>query len=368
MKLLLWQIPLLKEMRKAPAQLRLDRDQMLERDYAVKLVGGRPYRNRGWWFPGALMPDFTSEEARQWWTDKRRYLVEDLGVDGFKTDGGEHAWGEDLRYADGSRGGAGNNLYPVLYSAAYHRLFSQVGREGVTFSRAGFTGSQSFPCHWAGDEDSTWDAYRAAIIAGVTAGACGLYFWGWDLAGFSGEIPSAELYLRAAGMACFCPIMQYHSEFNGHRTPSRDRTPWNIAERTGDPRVLPVFRRLAEVRHRLKPYLVAQAKRSIETNRPLMRALVFDHPDDQLVWEWPLQYMLGDDILVAPVVTPGAESWPTYLPSGQWLHLWTGEELTGPKVVEFPAPIDQVPVFIRRGAASKLSRALLPIDYRSAVT
>lgn len=360
LKVLLWQIPLLKQMRNAPTQLRLDRDVMLSRGYNVKLADGRPYHNRGWWFPRALMPDFTSESARQWWTDKRRYLVEELGIDGFKTDGGEHAWGEDLRYADGSRGGAGNNRFPVAYAAAFHQLLREAAHHGVTFSRAGFTGAQSFPCHWAGDEDSTWEAYRAAITAGVTAGACGVYFWGWDLAGFSGEIPSAELYLRAAGMACFCPIMQYHSEFNGHRSPSRDRTPWNIAERTGDTRVLPVFRSLAELRQRLKPYLHSQARGSLETNRPLMRALMFDHPADPAIWDWPLQYLLGDDLLVAPVVEPGVETWTTYLPAGKWTHLWTEEELTGPDVVNMPAPVDHVPVFVRQGAASSLIPALLP--------
>ena len=102
---------------------------------------------------------------------------------------------------------------------------------------------------------STWEAYRASIIAGITAGASGIFFWGWDLAGFSGEIPDAELYLRSAAMAAFCPIMQYHSEFNHHRVPSRDRTPWNIAERTGDPRVLPTYRAFARLREALVPYL-----------------------------------------------------------------------------------------------------------------
>jgi alpha-glucosidase (family GH31 glycosyl hydrolase) len=320
---------------------------MLARGYGVREGDGRPYRNRGWWFPTALMPDLTNTEARDWWLTKRRYLVEDVGIDGFKTDGGEHAWGQDLRYADGTCGSVTNNLYPVLYARAYHELLDDAGVEGVTFSRAGFAGAAAYPCHWAGDEDSTWEAFRASITAGITAGAGGIFFWGWDLAGFSGEIPSAELYLRAAAAACFCPIMQYHSEFNHHRAPSRDRTPWNIAERTGDERVLPVYRRFAQLRRRLVPYLADQARVGVAEGRPLMRGLFFEWPDDGQAWEFPLQYMLGDDLLVAPVVEPGAGEWEVYLPSGAWTDAWNGARVDGPSIVHRVVPIDEIPVYVR---------------------
>ena len=98
---LLWQIPLVAS---DHGQAGHDRRTMVERGYCVQLADGRPYRNRGWWFPGALLPDFTNPEASAWWTAKRRYLLEEVGVDGFKTDGGEHAWGSDLVYADGTSG------------------------------------------------------------------------------------------------------------------------------------------------------------------------------------------------------------------------------------------------------------------------
>jgi alpha-glucosidase (family GH31 glycosyl hydrolase) len=353
-KLLLWQIPLLKARPAPGSQAAYDQKVMVSRGYAVRQADGRPYRNRGWWFPGALMPDFTSVAAREWWLAKRRYLVDELGVDGFKTDGGEHAWGDDLRYADGSRGDAGNNRYPVAYAAAYHELLSSAGRDGITFSRAGFTGSAAYPCHWAGDEDSTWEAFRASITAGLTAGASGIFFWGWDLAGFSGEIPSAELYLRAAAMACLCPIMQYHSEFNHHRQPSRDRTPWNIAARTGDPRVLPIYRRFAELREALVPYLTEQAALSVKTSKPLMRALFFDAPDDPEIWRWPYEYFFGDDLLVAPVTEPDVESCQVYLPRGEWIDAWTGETHLGPLVVNRRAPLQEIPVYVRPGRATEL--------------
>ncbi|GAA3582105.1 hypothetical protein GCM10022419_074640 [Nonomuraea rosea] len=343
-KVLLWQIPLQK-MRPHPRhQAAVDARQLVERGYGVREPDGRPYRNRGWWFPLALMPDLSAPEVRDWWTAKRRYLVEEVGVDGFKTDGGEHAWGHDLRYADGRDGAAGNGLFPVHYARAFGDLLESCGKAPVTFSRAGFAGSQPHGVFWAGDEDSTWAAFRSSIRAGITASACGIVYWGWDLAGFSGGVPGAELYLRAAGASVFMPIMQYHSEFNHHRTPIRDRTPWNVAAQTGDDRVIPVFRRLAELRERLVPYLAEQARQAVGGGAPLMRGLFFDHPRDPGIWRYPLQYKLGDALLVAPVTEPDMPEVTVYLPEGEWIDVWTGAALTGGGEVRLPAALDRPPV------------------------
>jgi alpha-glucosidase (family GH31 glycosyl hydrolase) len=156
-------------------------------------------------------------------------------------------------------------------------------------------------------------------------------------------------------MACFCPIMQYHSEFNHHRQPSRDRTPWNIAERHGDPSVLAVFRRFAHLRERLRPYLEAQGRASVERRRPLMRALLFDWPTDPRVWAFPYQYLLGDDVLVAPVVEPGCTTWDVYLPAGDWVDAWTGMRLSGPVEVTRTVPLDEIAVYVREAAWGELA-------------
>ncbi|GII91115.1 glycoside hydrolase family 31 protein [Sinosporangium siamense] len=355
-KVLLWQIPLQKMRPHPTGQARADADVMVARGFGVREADGRPYRNRGWWFPLALMPDLTNPEARKWWLDKRRYLVEEVGVDGFKTDGGEHAWGHDLRYFDGTQGAESNNLYPVHYAKAYGDLLRECGKAPVTFSRAGFTGMQAHGCVWAGDENSTWAAFRHSVTAGITASACGMLYWGWDLGGFSGEIPTAELYLRAAAMACFSPIMQYHSEFNHYRKPLVDRTPWNIGERRDDDRVIPVFRSFAKLRDRLVPYLSAQAK----AGPPLMRGLFFDYADDARVWEWPLQYMLGDALLVHPVTEPGATVWRTYLPEEQWVDVWNGARMAGGTVVTRDVPLDEVPVYCKVESWSALKGIFHP--------
>lgn len=346
-KVLLWQIPLMKLRPHPSGQARADADAMLRHGYGIREADGRPYRNRGWWFPLALMPDLTDPEARRWWLDKRRYLVEDLGIDGFKTDGGEHAWGHDLRYADGTRGDVCNNLFPVHYAAAYGELLASAGKAPVTFSRAGFTGGQAHGAHWAGDEDSTWEGLRSAVVAGLSAGACGVTHWGWDLGGFSGEIPDAELYIRATQFAVFAPIFQYHSEYNHHRTPSRDRTPWNIAERTGDPRALTVFRTYAHLRERLVPYLHAQSVAGLRRGEPLMRSAALFGDGSPQAWEQPDVFLLGDDLLVAPVTEPAAASRSAYLPAGEWVDVWTGERVTGGRAVVRPTPLEEIPVWCR---------------------
>jgi alpha-glucosidase (family GH31 glycosyl hydrolase) len=354
-KVVLWQIPLQKTEHDlgdvAPdSQVLVDGRVMVEKGLAVREADGSAYHNRGWWFPQALMADLSTPEGRDWWTAKRRYLVEDLDVDGFKTDGGEHAWGHDLRYGDGRRGDEGNNLYPVHYARAFGDLLRSCGKAPVTFSRAGFTGSQAHGIVWAGDEDSTWEAFRSSVTAGITASACGITYWGWDLAGFSGPVPDGELYLRAAAASTFMPVMQYHSEFNHHRRPLRDRTPWWVAEVNEDPDVVDVFRRYAVLRERLVPYLADQARQAVADGLPLLRGLFLDHHEDPEVWRWPAEFTLGTDLLVHPVTEPGVTTWPTYVPAGRWVDVWDGTVVDGPAVVERAVPRDLVPVYCREGA------------------
>lgn len=349
-RLVLWQVPLLPTGPELGAEAQADARVMAERGYGIREADGSTYHNRGWWFPNALMPDLTNPDARAWWLDKRRWLIRDLGVDGFKTDGGEHAWGSELRYADGSRGDEGNNRYPVAYAAAYGDLLRSEGKAPITFSRAGYTGSQAHGLHWAGDENSTWAAYRHSLNAGITAAACGIVYWGWDIAGFSGPVPEAELYLRATAASTFLPVMQYHSEFNHHRRPLRDRTPWNVAEASGDDRVLPVFRRFAQLRERLLPYLAESARTAVTTDRPLLRGLFFDWPADTEAWSRPWEFLCGDDLLVHPVTEPGADTWTTWLPEGDWVDVWSGRPCAGGSLDTREAPLDLVPVYCRAAA------------------
>lgn len=355
----LWQIPLMKLRPHPEGQAKADARAAVRQGVLIREPDARgalrPYRNRGWWFPLSYMPDLTDERAASWWTEKRRYLVDEVGIDGFKTDGGEHAWGRELEYLDGTSGDEANNRFPVAYAKAYGDLLRSSGRAPVTFSRAGFTGSQAHGAFWAGDENSTWDAFRWSMFAGLSAAASGVLYWGWDLAGFSGDLPDPELYLRATAASTFVPIMQYHSEFNHHRTPSRDRTPWNIAEQSGDEQVLEVFREFAQLRERLVPYLATEAAESIRTSSPLMRPVYFDHPTLDTAWTHPLQWMLGRDLFVSPVLVEGATEHEVALPPGAWRDAWTGEAVEGPAVLRREVPIDRAAVYIKAAAWNELA-------------
>jgi alpha-glucosidase (family GH31 glycosyl hydrolase) len=223
----------------------------------------------------------------------------------------------------------------------------------MLFSRAGFTGAQAFPAHWAGDEDSTWAAYRASLTAGLSAGLSGIGYWSWDIAGFSGPIPSSELFQRGTAMGAFSPIMQYHSEHNEHRVPSVDRTPWNIAEQTGDPAAHNTYRWFARVRMNLIPYLEAVGLETAQSGMPMLRAMLLHFPKDPVAARIDDQYLLGPDLIVAPVLEEGTTSRRVYIPEGSWWSLWSGVRYQ-PGWHDVSAAVDEIPVFVRGGVAIPL--------------
>lgn len=340
-KVLLWQVPILKEAEYDHLQHDADRAYYEKAGFGVHNDDGTLHRVRPFWFRGGYLWDVTNPDERDWWLGKRAYLLDQLGIDGFKTDGGEHLWGEHVKFADGRTGSEVWNEYPKLYTSAYYEYANQ-RHEAVTFSRAGFTGSQTAPLHWAGDENSTWGAYRHSILAGLSAGISGISFWGWDLGGFSGEIPSADLYLRATAMATFCPVMQYHSEYNAHRKPSHDRTPWNIQQRTGNEQVIEIFRYFMDIRQQLMPYILEEAQFSAQSGQPMMRAVQLIDPTAS-----EYAYFFGRDLLVSPIVEPDAEFTQVYLPRGSWRWLWSDTVYDGGQIIQINVPLNRIPVFVR---------------------
>ncbi len=353
--LLLWQIPIIKyewdgEWGEA---LREDEREAIARGYCVKSSDGAPYRVTDNWFKNSLLPDFTNPEAVKWWFSKRKYLL-DMGVSGFKTDGGEFLFENDARLHDGTRGLAAHNLYPGQYVGAYHAFLRENGVDGLTFSRAGYAGAQTMPAHWAGDQLSQWDELKSQLTAGISAGLSGVLFWGFDIGGFAGEMPSKELYLRATALACFCPIMQWHAEPRGgqfYATHGRgfnnDRSPWNLAEKLQDPEVLTVSLQYARWRERMRPYLYEEARYCVAARRPLMAHLCVDFPDDARACDTDDEYMLGRSLLVAPIVREGACGRVVYLPRGAWRDVFTGAEYAGGRSYEVACDVTRAPVYQR---------------------
>ncbi len=348
----LWQIPVIKHAFEGSIpQLDADEQYVIKKGYCIHQADGTPYRISDGWFSGSLLLDFTNEDARAWWFGKRQYLL-DMGVAGFKTDGGEFLFDAEALLQNGMRGDEAHNAYPLQYIRAYNQF------AGVTFSRAGYAGAQTMPIHWAGDQLSTWEALRAQVSAGLSAGLSGIAFWSFDLAGFAGPLPSAELYLRALAVAAFCPVMQWHSEprngqydFTAGSEELNDRSPWNIAARTGDARVLSAYRRLAKLRMRLLDVLYEEAHFATASSRPLMAHLIIDYPDDPMVWDIEDEYMLGRDLLVAPVLWENEAGRRVYLPAGEWTELFTGVQYAGCQWTTCACPAGEVLVFARNHVA-----------------
>ncbi|GAB1511346.1 TIM-barrel domain-containing protein [Actinophytocola sp. KF-1] len=360
-KVILWQIPVLKQNfdtnpPTAPQQHVNDRDYAVAQGYVLGDGAGGPYRvPTGQWFGDSTVPDFTSTAATNWWMSKRAYLFDDVGIDGFKTDGSEAVFGRGVTAADGRKGDELHNLYPNLYTGAYDTYIeNKTGGTGVQFSRAGTSGAQGNSIFWAGDQASTFGAFQEAVRAGLSAGQSGVPFWAWDLAGFTGSFPSSELYLRSTAMATFSPIMQYHSE-KASPSPSEARTPWNVQARTGDTSVIPTFRKFANVRMNLIPYLYTEARNSANTGLPMMQAMSVQYGSDATAAAQDQQYMFGRQLLVAPITTQGATSKSVYLPAGEWYDFWNGGRAQGPGTKTYFAGTDSIPVYAKAGAIVPLN-------------
>ena len=357
-RLILWQIPALKQLEEGETCPQHDRDDAyaLEQGFVVQNADGTPYRIPRQWFIGAHVPDFTVPELCAWWMEKRRYLLE-MGVDGFKTDGGEFMHDLSTRFHNGQSGVTMRNRYVVDYEQTYTRV---IGKERTLFSRAGYLGAQQSPIHWAGDQTSSYEEMRSVLGAGLSLGLSGVPFWSFDIGGFAGAMPSAELYLRSTAMATFVPVMQWHSEplggqFGGFDTGLvNDRSPWNIALHANDESVERVARFYARLRMNLLPELLRQAQNSVETRLPMMRHLVLDYPQDKTAQQCHDEFMLGD-LLVAPVLYEGAAGRGVYLPEGQWYSFLSRETLAGGRTVLVAAGRDEIPVFLRTPGAVALN-------------
>lgn len=356
-KLVLWQIPVIKYEASAHGiQLDLDWEYAQENELCLKNADGLPYHITEMWFGNSLIPDFTNPKTKEWWFNCRRYLVEELGVVGFKTDGGEFLFDPDAYFSDGRTVAEAHNDFPNLYEGTYHELLKDSG--GITFSRAGYTGAQRYPIHWAGDQLSTFSELKGQLTAGLSIGLTGIPFWGFDIGGFAGNFPTSELYLRSAAFGAFAPVMQFHSEPRGGQYYmvernhwNNDRSPWNMSVANDDNSIIPVYRLFANLRMNLLPYIWQEAQYSSETTRPMMAHLIYDNAEDELVRNIEDEYMFGRDLLVAPVITEGAAGRNIYLPKGEWYDLWTGERYSGNQTVYIHCPIDRIPVFAHAGAA-----------------
>jgi len=305
--------------------------------YLVTDGSGRPYVMDNTCqgdYRGALV-DFTDPDAVEWWQEKHCHLLEQ-GVAVFKTDYGEYV-PEDAVFANGKNGSVMHNLYPYLYNEAVYEAVEDANgaEEAVVWGRSAWTGSQSFPMHWGGDPQTSWNGMSAALRGGLSASLSGIAFWSHDIGGFRGT-PSSGLYVRWAQFG----LLSSNSRCHG-TTP---REPWEFGDEALD-----IFREYARLRYRLVPYIYTYAEVAARTGLPVVRPLVLEYQDDPTVHRLDTQYLLGEDVLVAPVFTERARR-SVYLPGDEWRDYWTGERYEGNQTVEMPVEIDEMPVFVRAGS------------------
>lgn len=269
----------------------------------------------------------------------RRMLVE-LGMDGWMSDFGE--WVPlDAVNAAGDDPVAYHNRYPVEWHRLWREVMDEVRPDGdyVVFARSGWTGVQSVSqIHWAGDQEATFsphDGLPTVLPALLTLGMSGVPFVTHDIAGFSGGPSTKQLFLRWTELGAFTPIMRTHE---GNK--KEENWSWESdAETTAH------FKRFALIHAALKPDFLELAAEAAQTSAPILRHLMLVFPDDPGSRGVHDQFLIGDRLLVAPVVTEGATSRSVYLPPGTWYHVWSGEPHEGGQTLDVPAPIGAPPVF-----------------------
>lgn len=284
--------------------------------------------------------DFTSPEATAWYQGLLKVLL-GMGVTCIKTD-----FGEDIHLdADYANLPARllHNLYPLLYQRAAWEITQKTTGQGIAWSRAGWAGCQRYPLHWGGDAACSWEGLAGSLKGGLHLGLSGFGYWSHDIPGFHGVpdfmnavIPD-DLYLRWTQFGVFTSHMRYHG--TSHREPYHR------------PAIRRELRYWFRLRYALIPYLIRQAEACSNNGFPLLRALLLHHPADKTVWHIDDEYFLGDDFLVAPVVNAENRR-AVYLPAGEWVHLFTGDQTTGPCwLSDVCCERKTFPVWVRAGAA-----------------
>jgi alpha-glucosidase (family GH31 glycosyl hydrolase) len=293
------------------------------------------------------------------------------GHDGWMEDFGEYT-PLDAFTADGRPGTETHNPYPVAYHCAAWDFVRRQPRPLVRFQRSGWTGAA--PCAqvvWNGDPTTGWDfdGLRSAVRGALGLGLSGVSTWGSDVGGFfalGDNALTAELLARWVQLGALSPVMR--TERNGFALPAK------VRPQVDDDDQLPNWRRWAKLHTQLYPYLRGAEAEYRRAGMPIMRHLVLAHPDDPVATARDDEFLFGPDLLAAPVLAPGAREREVYLPAGDWVDLWRAAAydaagdgglvlgdaavVSGPRSTTVPAPLDELPLFVRAGAVLPL----LPAD------
>jgi alpha-D-xyloside xylohydrolase len=262
---------------------------------------------------------------------------------------------ENIRFALGT-GLEVMNIYPLLHQKGFYDGMQAAGQEEIiNLSRSAWAGTQRYGAAvWSGDIRSRFEVLRAQIPAGLNIAMSGIPWWTTDIGGFmEGDIRTdyfKELIVRWFQYGVFCPLFRLHgvrqplNGLYGAQSSGASNEVWSFGERNYE-----IIRNLLFLREKLKPYLRELNREAHEHGTPPMRPLYYDFPTDPAAINLADQFMLGPDLLVAPVTEQGAVSREVYLPTGTtWVEAWNGQEFHGGQHLKANAPLEQIPAYWRK--------------------
>lgn len=300
--------------------------------YLVRRISGAVYTYSGFREDAGLI-DYSNPEAVAWIQEKFRRLFR-LGVAVIKTDFGEGAPPTGV-YA-GAEGAAMHNLYPLLYNRAVFAVTEEMhgAGQGVVWSRSAWAGSQRYPVHWSGDGIARFEDLACVLSSALSFGLSGFPFYSHDIGGFVG-LPSPDLYVRWAQLGLFSS----HARLHG----MPPRAPWAYGQEAER-----LFRRYADLRYRLMPYIYSEAVRCTQHSLPMLRPLVLEYQDDPTTHTLASQYLFGRSLLVAPMLDESPRRW-VYLPQGDWVDYWNKAMVPGGRWLQVEAGLETLPLYVRGG-------------------
>ena len=323
-------------------------DDGIEKDMFIKYPDGTWYAGQVW--PGwCNFPDFTSPEVRKWWGEQFADAV-NYGLTGFWNDMNEiAAWGKevpglmDLKW-EGYKTSYknGKNVYGMLMARSTYEGTKQLleNKRPFILTRAGYSGLQRYTAIWTGDNQASDDHMMLGIRMVNSLGLSGVPFCGYDVGGFGGD-PSKELYTRWMTIGAFSPMFRGHTCFG-----TMHSEPWVFGEMAED-----IVRRYIQLRYRLMPYIYSCFYTASQTGIPVNRSLAIDYPHNPEIYneEFENQYLFGENILVAPVMST-EKFCKVYLPEGQWYSLFDDKFFSGGETCIVESPLEKLPVFIKGSA------------------
>ncbi len=295
--------------------------------------------------------DFTNPEAFEWYKGVIRRELLDFGLSGWMADFGEYLPTDAVLF-DGTSAEIAHNAWPATWARCNREAVDESGRasEALYFMRAGGAGSQAWcPMMWAGDQNVDWsedDGLPSVITAALSLGLSGHGLSHSDIGGYTtlyGMKRTKELFMRWAEQAALSPLMRSHEG-------NRPRDNWQF---DSDAETLGHLARMVRFHVALAPYLKAAIAENSRTGLPVMRPLFLGHEEDEASWTVKDEYLLGGEMLVAPVVREGALSRTVHLPGAAWVHAWSGRRYgsAGPAEVLIEAPLGEPPCFWKEGSA-----------------